>query len=405
MKNETNSYTSDVTVVGGAGRDGIGLVLALADKGLTINVNDLDNKALEQLKMGQMPYVEAGAARLLKNALDNKRLVFSNSPNRISPQGPVIIVIGTSVDEFSNPSRKSLQDCIDGLLPHMGAPRLIVLRASVFPGTTDWLDGYVKGHGYNHRIAFCPERAVQGVAIEGMTSVPQIVGSTNLEAENEAIALFQPIIHEFVALSPKEAEFARLFNNAYKYIDLAITNEFYLITKSAGLDYQRVLQGMKHENPGARSILSPGFVGGANLRTDTLQLAATSRNNFGLLTNTALFVNEGLVLQVVDHLQHNFDLSQKTVGLLGMAFKPQSDDIRASLSYKFKKLLRLYAREVLTTDPLVKVDNDLLTLNEVVTRSDILILCTRHEIYKTADLQGKPVFDIWGFLEHGNMIK
>jgi UDP-N-acetyl-D-mannosaminuronic acid dehydrogenase len=60
---------------------------------------------------------------------------------------------------------------------------------------------------------------------------------------------------------------------------------------------------------------------------------------------------------------------------------------------------------VLTTDPLVKVDNDLLTLNEVVTRSDILILCTRHEIYKTADLQGKPVFDIWGFLEHGNMIK
>jgi UDP-N-acetyl-D-mannosaminuronic acid dehydrogenase len=174
LKKETNSYTSDVTVVGGAGRDGIGLVLALADKGLTINVNDLDNKALEQLKMGQMPYVEAGAARLLKNALDNKRLVFSNSPNRISPQGPVIIVIGTSVDKFSNPSRKSLQDCIDGLLPHMGAPRLIVLRASVFPGTTDWLDGYVKGHGYNHRIAFCPERAVQGVALQGMTSVPQM---------------------------------------------------------------------------------------------------------------------------------------------------------------------------------------------------------------------------------------
>jgi UDP-N-acetyl-D-mannosaminuronic acid dehydrogenase len=132
---------------------------------------------------------------------------------------------------------------------------------------------------------------------------------------------------------------------------------------------------------------------GRILHTDTLQLAASSRHNFGLLTNTALFVNEGLVLQVIDHLQRNYDLSQKTVGLLGMAFKAQSDDIRASLSYKFKKLLALYAGEVLTTDPLVKADNDLLTLNEVVSRSDILILCTPHELYKSADLQGKPVVD------------
>ena len=405
MKKETNSYATDVTVVGGAGRDGVALVLAMAERGLTINVNDSDIQAIEQLEKGQMPYIEVGAARLLKDALENKRLVFSKLPNDISPRGPVIIMIGTSVDKFSNPSRKSLQDCIDGLLPHMSEPRLIVLRSSVFPGTTDWLDGYVKEHGYNHRIAFCPERTVQGFALQEVDNVPQIVGGTSSEAENEAIALFQPVVRKFVALSPKEAEFARLFGNAYKYIDLAITNEFYLIAKSAGLDYQRVLQGMKHDNPRARSILSPGFVGGANLHTDTLQLAATSRHNFGLLTNTALFVNEGLVLQVIDHLQHNFDLSQKTVGLLGMAFKPQSDDIRASLSYKFKKFLRLYAREVLTTDPLVKADNDLLTLNEVVTRSDILILCTRHEIYKTADLQGKPIFDIWGFLEHGNMIK
>jgi UDP-N-acetyl-D-mannosaminuronate dehydrogenase len=90
LKKETNSYATDVTVVGGAGRDGIALVLAMTERGLTINVNDSDIQAIEQLEKGQMPYVEVGAARLLKDALENKRLVFSKSPNRISPRGPVI---------------------------------------------------------------------------------------------------------------------------------------------------------------------------------------------------------------------------------------------------------------------------------------------------------------------------
>jgi UDP-N-acetyl-D-mannosaminuronic acid dehydrogenase len=93
-----------------------------------------------------------------------------------------------------------------------------------------------------------------------------------------------------------------------------------------------------------------------------------------------------------------------TVGLLGMAFKAEIDDTRASLSYKLKRSLEMLARDVLTTDPFVTTDPALLPLDEVVARSDILILCTPHSVYARADLKGKPVVDVWGFLKNANVV-
>jgi UDP-N-acetyl-D-mannosaminuronic acid dehydrogenase len=93
-----------------------------------------------------------------------------------------------------------------------------------------------------------------------------------------------------------------------------------------------------------------------------------------------------------------------TIGLLGMAFKAEIDDTRASLSYKLKRALKMSARDVLTTDPFVTTDRELLPLDQVVSRSDILILCTPHSAYAEADLKGKPVVDVWGFLKSGNII-
>ena len=160
---------------------------------------------------------------------------------------------------------------------------------------------------------------------------------------------------------------------------------------------------MKYNYPRARNIPTPGYAAGPCLMKDTMQLTAFARNEF-TLGNAAMLVNEGLPLHIVADLRHRYDLSKLTVGLLGMAFKSEVDDVRASLSYKFKKILNGYAYEVLTTDPFVTVDPDLLPFDEVVERSDVLILCTPHKSYKDADLKGKPVVDVWGMLENANLI-
>jgi len=392
-----------LTVIGGAGHVGIPLVLSFTAKGLTVNVNDVNLDSLTALKSGRLPFIEYGAEGLLTNEIRDNRLLFTSKPSEISSSGPVIVTIGTPVDEFLNPERHVVQQCLDVLLPYLQDGQLLVLRSTLYPGTTDWIGEYLKRKDRNLKVAFCPERIVQGYGVEELARMPQIVSGTTPEAAEEAAALFRNIAPEIITLDPIEAEFAKLFGNAYRYIEFAVTNQFYLIAKSAGLDYQRILRAMKHNYPRAKNIPRPGYAAGPCLMKDTMQLTAFARNEF-TLGNAAMLVNEGLPLHIIADLRRRYDLKKMTVGLLGMAFKSEIDDVRASLSYKFKKVLNGCAREVLTTDPYVTADPDLLPLDEVVARSDVLILCTPHNDYKTADLNGNPVVDVWGMLENANLI-
>ena len=393
----------DLTVVGGAGHVGIPLVLAFAEAGYRVNVHDVNRDALATLQSGRMPFIEHGGEQLLVRALKRSRLVFTSSPADVFRTGPVIITIGTPIDEFLNPVRKVVQDCIDALLPYLADGELLVLRSTVFPGTTDWLDGYLRRRNRHLKVAFCPERMVQGQGIKELKETPQIISGTTAAAEEEAAKLFSAIAPELIVVKPREAEFAKLFSNAYRYIEFATSNQFYLIAKSAGLNYRKVYDAMKRNYPRARGIPSPGLAAGPCLMKDTMQLAAFAQNQFSL-GNAAMLVNEGLVLHVCDDLRRRYDLSRMTVGLLGMAFKADIDDTRASLSYKFKKALGSLAEAVLATDPFVTTDPDLVDLDEVTRRSDLLILCAPHSAYRDLDFAGKPVVDVWGFLTKANVI-
>jgi len=400
----TTVENADVTVVGGAGHVGIPLMLAFAEVGMRVNVNDYNQESLDALKAGRLPFIEYGAAVVLAKALANDRLAFSNSPDRISASGPVIVTVGTPIDEFLNPDYQAVRDCVDAIVPALADGQLVVLRSTLFPGTTDWLAAHLKKKGRKLKVAFCPERVVQGYGLKELRELPQIVSGTTLEAEQEAAKLFERIAPEIVVLKPLEAELAKLFANAYRYIEFAVTNEFYSVAKSAGVDYVRVLTAMKRNYPRLKNMPGPGYAAGPCLVKDTMQLSAFARNQFGL-GHSALLINEGLVLHVVDEIKCRFDLANITIGLLGMAFKAESDDTRASLSYKFKKVLSGQAHRILTTDPFVTTDPELIPLDETIANSDLLILCAPHAAYAQADFKGKPVFDVWGHIEGANVIR
>src|SRR4051812_20573716 len=161
----TEVAATDLTVVGGGGHVGIPLVLAFAAAGLRVNVHDVDQQVLATLRSGRLPFMENGGEELLQAALKRDQLVFTSRPADITPRVPVIVTIGTPIDEFLNPLRRVVQECIDALLPHFCDGQLLVLRSTVFPGTTDWLDSYLTRKGKNVRLAFCPERIVQGDGI------------------------------------------------------------------------------------------------------------------------------------------------------------------------------------------------------------------------------------------------
>lgn len=397
------SYKYDLCIVGGAGHVGLPLGIVFACKGLRVLLNDINEASLETISRGEMPFMEEGGEAMLKFALESGRLFTSSSPADVGKAGTLILTIGTPVDEFLSPVLKAVKSCMDGLLEHVSASQLLVLRSTVYPGTTDWLARYLESRNKAMKIAFCPERVVQGLAIEEIQRFPQIVSGTTPEAERAAAELFKLVSPGVVALSPLEAEFAKLFSNAYRYIHFAVTNQFYMISNDAGLDYARILAGLKLDYPRAGYIPTAGFAAGPCLLKDTMQLAAFANNQFQI-GHAAMLVNEGLVLYLVSRIAETFDLGNSVVGLLGMAFKADNDDTRASLSYKLKKELLFRAKGVLTTDPHVTSDPELFPVEEVIAQSEVLVLCVPHAVYTDLDLRGKPVVDIWNFFGHGTQV-
>jgi UDP-N-acetyl-D-mannosaminuronic acid dehydrogenase len=395
----TSARKADICVVGGGGHVGFPLALLFANKGQRVIVHDTNEQVLEDIAQGAVPYFEKGAEPLLAQALRDGMLAFSTDPASVADAQTVIITIGTPVDEFMNPVLRVIGDCMDDLLPYLSDEHLIVLRSTVYPGTTHWLDNYMQSLDKSVKIAFCPERVVQGLAVEEISKHPQIVSGTTREAEDAAERLFSLISPEVVRLTPMEAEFAKLFSNAYRYVHFAVANQFYMMASSAGVDYYRVLEGLKKNYPRAKDLPKAGFASGPCLVKDTMQLAAFFNNQFSL-GHAAMLVNEGMAYYVVDRIARKHNLTQTTVGLLGMAFKADSDDIRASLSYKLKKILKFRAREVLTSDPHVVNDPELVPLEEVLKKSDVLILCVPHSVYRELDTGDTPVVDVWNHLEN-----
>ena len=397
----TAGCLGDLCVVGGAGRVGLPLALTFADKGFRVTVCDINETALEGIRAGCMPFAERGADDLLWRALSEDRLRVSCEPSCVRGADAVVVTIGTHADAPATSARTPFRRLADDLLPHLSDDQLIVLRSTVAPGTTDWLEGYLQANGSNPKVAFCPERIVQGLAIEEIGRLGQIVSGTTPDAERQATALFGHIAPSIVSLTPIEAEFAKLFSNAYRYIQFAAANQFYMIADAAGVDYSRVLDGMKKDYPRARDIPTAGFAAGPCLQKDTVQLAAFADDCFSL-GQAAIDVNEGLVNHLVGQLRARYaDLRGRRVGLLGMAFKADSDDTRYSLSYRLKDSLARHAGAVLTTDPHVTTDADLLPLREVLERSDLLVLCVPHAAYRDLDVSNTPVVDVWGFLDRG----
>jgi UDP-N-acetyl-D-mannosaminuronic acid dehydrogenase len=376
---------------------GAPLAILLASRGFDTVIYDVNPAAIECLASGKMPFLEGDAEELLEKALQAGMLSFTSQAADIDRVSYVILTIGTPIDEFHNPMLRVIRDCIDDLVPHLKDGQTLILRSTVFPGVTDYVQQYLERQGKRILVAFCPERVVQGQAIRELQDLPQIVAGTTAEAEESADRLFSSFAPKIVRMVPKEAEFAKLFCNAYRYIQFAATNQFYMLVEAAGLDYHRLLEALKEDYPRMRDLPGPGLAAGPCLYKDTLQLTAFTNNQF-TLAHAALQINEELPAFLVRQLAAQYPLSDMTVGLLGMAFKADSDDIRASLSYKLKKLLQLQTRRVLTTDPLVREDPDLLPLEQVLTESDVLVLCAPHAEYRQLDLRGKPVLDVWNLL-------
>ena len=203
-------------------------------------------------------------------------------------------------------------------------------------------------------------------------------------------------------MSPEEAELAKLFTNTWRYIKFAAANQLYTIANDFGVDFERVRNAITHDYPRAADMPGAGFAAGPCLFKDMMQLAAFNNNNF-TLGHSSMMINEGLPLYLVSRIEKNYDLTKMTVGILGMAFKAESDDIRSSLSYKLKRILRFKAESVLCADSLVHDDASLVSEDELINQVDLVVIGAPHSRYASLKIS-QQVIDIWNIRKQGVLI-
>lgn len=390
------NFKYKVCVVGGCGHVGLPLAILMANAGFKTAILDINEDALKKVASGNMPFKEENAELLLKAALKNKTFSTHLDTKVISESEYVIIIIGTPIDRHLNPKMHAFFQVMEKLVKYIRNGQTIILRSTIFPGTTALVYELMKKHKKKVKVAFCPERIAQGYAISETKNLPQIISGMDQASLESARKLFSKITSDIVELSTKEAELAKLFTNAWRYIQFATANQFFMIADQEGLDFHKILHAIKYKYPRAKDFPGSGFAAGPCLLKDTMQIASFHHNQF-FLGHSAMMINEGLPDYLVSQLKRKFNLKKKTIGILGMTFKAENDDIRDSLSYKLKKLLDIDAKAVLCTDPYVK-DPGFYPLEAVLKRSDIIILATPHKEYKYLKFKPKQeVIDIWNF--------
>ncbi|MGY1617791.1 nucleotide sugar dehydrogenase [Geodermatophilus sp. SYSU D00691] len=393
------AFSHDVVVIGGCGHVGLPLAIALAEQGASVVVYDISEESVKLVNDGVLPFEEPGAAPILDRVVAEGRLRATTDPASVGWAENLVVVVGTPVDEHLNPDPRAIPRALQAAARYFRDGQLLVLRSTVYPGVTMLVERLVTDLGLDLDVAFCPERIAEGKAMVELHALPQIIGASTDRGRGRAAALFSRLTDQLVFLSPEEAELAKLFTNTWRYVKFATANQFYMMANDRGLDFERIRAAITRGYPRAADMPGPGFAAGPCLFKDTMQLAAFSNNTF-VLGHAAMLINEGLPLYLVDRAERRYDLSTMTVGILGMAFKADSDDIRESLSYKLRRILEFKAREVLTTDAHVTTDDRLLPLEEVLQRADLLFIGAPHEEYRGLVID-KPVVDVWNLLESG----
>lgn len=337
----TPTERNTVAVVGAAGRVGFALSLVLANKDHVVYGIDKNEEGVRLILNGQVPFVEEGAEPYLRNALARGTLRMTAELQCIRQADTIVVVLGTPIDESLNPVMKPLFQLCAEIAPYLRRPSLIVLRSTVAPGTTELLKEKIEAHtGWKSErdffLVFAPERVAQGHGIREIVFLPQLIGAFGDEGYARAERFFRGFIQApCFRLTPKEAEIGKLITNMARYVQFALANEFYLICDAFGVNAHKVMDSCSSEYPRLQ-LPTPGpNVGGPCLYKDGFFLL--ERFPFTELISQAFKINEGMPMQIVQKIQSHGGI--RKVGILGLAFKAESDDTRNSLSFRLKKQL------------------------------------------------------------------
>ena len=395
----------------GIGRVGLPMSLFLADKGQVVYGIDIDQEKVNFIREGHMPFMEEGAAAILRKHLDKTLLVTSDFSN-IAKAKVIILTLGTPVDENMNPSLVQIDKAMEAAKSYFTKGQLLILRSTVSPGTTDYVKSFLNDLGKikvgtNFFLAFCPERIAEGRSLTELAQIPQIVGGTDRQSTQKATEFFESLDIQVNCTDSISAELAKLFTNMYRYINFAIANEFMILAGNYHRDIYRIVD-LVNKNYKRGGLALPGLTGGPCLFKDGFFLIGDVP--FADLIATSWKINESIPLFLIKKIRERSKLEGKKSVILGLAFKAEIDDIRESLAFKVKKALERERAKVFLHDPYVPGYQS--NLDQVLKGADLIFLATNHNFYKKMDIahvkrlvsKNCVICDVWNIFKTNKII-
>ena len=387
-------YIKKICIIGGGGHVGFPLGLSLAAKKNFVYLYEKNRTICDKINNGIIPYYEINAKKFLKKY--KKNLIAGYNSKYINNSDIIIICIGTPVDKRYQPELKNFLNLFYFLKKKINKNQIIIIRSSVYPGITDKIKEILKD--VNENISYCPERILQGKALLELPRLPQIISGYNKKSINVTKKLFNSISSKTIVTSVLEAELVKLFSNAWRYINFATSNQFFMICQNFHIDFNRVRKFMMDGYKRNSTLPIAGFAAGPCLLKDTMQLTHFTKNKFPLGVES-LNLNEGLPLYIVKNLKKKLNFKNKKIGILGLAFKSDVDDIRDSLSFKLIDILKKEPCKILVSDEFYKHPKGL-SKEDLIKKSDIIIVAVPHTNYKKIKItKHKVVVDTWGIIK------
>ncbi|MBM3144762.1 MAG: UDP-glucose/GDP-mannose dehydrogenase family protein [Chloroflexi bacterium] len=341
----------------------VGLITAagFADLGNRVIALDISKEKIEGLKRGKMPIYEPGLEELVERNVKAKRLTFTTSyAEGIEDTEFVFIAVGTPSGVDGEADLQYVEAAARSIAEAMSEPLIIINKSTVPVGTGDWVAEIVKRHQKDSipfSVVSCPEFLREGSAIfDFMNPHRTVLGSLDREAADKVAQLHLPLRAPIIITDLRTAEMIKYASNAFLATKISFINEIANICEALGADVTEVATGMGYDDRIGSNFLNAGLgYGGSCFPKDVLALThmAEEKGKHPQLLHAVMEINNDRRPMAIKRLEEllNNELNGRTIGMLGLAFKPNTDDMRDAPSIDIANKLIAAGASVRAYDP------------------------------------------------------
>jgi len=389
----------DITVVG-LGYIGCVLATILADQGQNVFGLELRESVVESVNKGRPPFYEPGLDETLRRVVDRGKLTATTDPSQSVARSDVIFVtVGTPIDRRKKVVFEYLDGAITAVGQNLSRGSVVVLKSTVPPLTTERRvlpllereSGLVASRDFG--LAFVPERTVEGRALRELRSLPKIVGGIDSKSTSVVATIVGLIGGKVIPVSkPRVAEAAKLFDNIYRDVNIALANELAIFCEKVQVDFVEAARAANNEYPRTHLLMAGPGVGGSCLTKDPyIFLQAGGNLPEKSLILWARMINDRMPTHVVELVadalrEAGKSLSGSKIAVLGYAFKGNTDDTRNTPVAPLVDLLHNGGASTCIYDPYVRMDRMTATIEECLDDADCVVVATDHDEFRTLSL-------------------